>query len=61
MSFRISGLPAEHFVPLFGLSDSELANRGAVRRIADDRRPGYPCRVSLTDFGARRRVAAGEL
>ncbi|HEY6430519.1 MAG TPA: DUF1203 domain-containing protein [Acetobacteraceae bacterium] len=49
MSFRISGLPAEHFVPLFALSDSELAQRGAVRRIADDRQPGYPCRVSLTD------------
>ena len=48
MSFRISGLPAEHFVPLFALSDSELAQRGAVRRIADDRQPGYPCRVSLT-------------
>ncbi|HEV2187219.1 MAG TPA: DUF1203 domain-containing protein, partial [Stellaceae bacterium] len=28
---------------------SELAERGAVRRIADDRQPGYPCRVSLTD------------
>ncbi len=49
MSFRISGLPAEPFVPLFALSDSELADHGAVRRIADDRRPGYPCRVSLTD------------
>ena len=49
MSFRITGLPAEKFAPLFSLSDSELAERGAVRRIADDRQPGYPCRVSLTD------------
>jgi Protein of unknown function (DUF1203) len=49
MSFRITGLPAEHFVHLFALSDDELANRGAVRRIADGRVPGYPCRVSLTD------------
>ncbi len=49
MSFRIVGLPAETFRPLFSLSDAELAARGAVRRIADDRRPGYPCRVSLTD------------
>jgi hypothetical protein len=26
-----------------------LASRGAIRRVADDRTPGYPCRVSLTD------------
>ena len=49
MRFRITGLPAEHFIPLFDLSDDELAARGAVRRLADGRTPGYPCRVSLTD------------
>lgn len=49
MSFRITGLPAETFQPLFALSDAELAARGAVRRIAEDRERGYPCRVSLTD------------
>ncbi len=49
MSFRIKGLPAEDFAGLFALSDGELAARGAVRRIADARTPGYPCRVSLTD------------
>jgi hypothetical protein len=49
MSFRISGLPAERFAHLFALSDAELAAQGAVRRIADGRTPGYPCRVSLTD------------
>jgi len=49
MHFRIHGLPAEDFAPLFALSDEELAQRGAVRRIADARDPGYPCRVSLTD------------
>jgi hypothetical protein len=49
MGFRITGLPAETFAPLFDLSDEALAARGAVRRIADERRPGYPCRVSLTD------------
>jgi hypothetical protein len=48
MGFRITGLPAEQFVGLFSLSDQELAARGAVRRIADAK-PGYPCRVSLTD------------
>ena len=49
MSFRITGLPARHFTHLFALSDEELAAHGAVRRIADKRAPGYPCRVSLTD------------
>ena len=49
MSFRIVGLPAERFSHLFALADAELAAQGAVRRIADARTPGYPCRVSLTD------------
>jgi hypothetical protein len=49
MHFRIRGLPAEQFAPLFSLPDKELAANGAVRRIADARDPGYPCRVSLTD------------
>jgi hypothetical protein len=49
MSFRITGLPAERFTHLFALSDAELAAQGAVRRTADARNPGYPCRVSLTD------------
>jgi hypothetical protein len=49
MSFRITGLLAEAFRHLFALSDEELAAHNAVRRIADDRSPGYPCRVSLTD------------
>jgi hypothetical protein len=49
MSFRITGLPAEKFAHLFALSDKELAVREAVRRIADERMPGYPCRISLTD------------
>ncbi len=46
MHFRIQGLPADQFTPPFALSDQELAERGAVRRIADGPRP---CRVSLTD------------
>lgn len=49
MSFRITGLPAEDFAHLFARSDQGLAARGAVRRNADARTPGYPCRVSLTD------------
>jgi len=46
MHFRIRGLPAEKFAPLFALSDDALAERGAVRQIADGPRP---CRISLTD------------
>jgi uncharacterized protein DUF1203 len=49
MHFRIQGLPAEQFAPLFAMSDAALAERGAVRRIADARERGYPCRVSLAD------------
>ena len=49
MSFRITGVPAERFAHLFALSDAELSVHGAVRRIADARTPGYPCRISLTD------------
>jgi len=49
MHFRVRGLPAETFAPLFALSNEDLKKQGAVRRIADARNPGYPCRVSLTD------------
>ena len=49
MSFRIKGLAAEQFDHLFALPDGELAKHHAIRRVADDRNPGYPCRVSLTD------------
>jgi hypothetical protein len=34
MSYRIKGLPAEHFDQLFALSNAELAKHGCVRRIA---------------------------
>src|SRR5262249_9497108 len=46
---RIKGLPAEHFNHLFAMTDEELARHHVVRRIADVRHPGYPCRVSLMD------------
>jgi Protein of unknown function (DUF1203) len=46
MSYRITGLPAETFAPLFDLTDAELEVRGGVRRKASGREP---CRVSLTD------------
>ena len=45
--FRIKGLPAETFAPLFDMPDWALEKHGAVRRVAD--KAGYPCRISLTD------------
>jgi hypothetical protein len=48
MSFQVKGLPAATFKSLFRLSDKELADRAAVR-VTADRRPGFPCRVSLCD------------
>ncbi|MBV8157841.1 MAG: DUF1203 domain-containing protein [Dyella sp.] len=48
MHFRITGLPAEPFAELFSLSDDALAERRAVRVVADQAH-GYPCRISLTD------------
>lgn len=48
MTYRIKGLEAATFRPLFGLSDEELARQG-VRRVAVTERPGAPCRLSLDD------------
>ena len=47
MSYVVRGLDPAPFKPLFGLSDEELAKRGAVRMTVSD--PTFPCRVSLTD------------
>ena len=47
-SFQLVGLAAEQFEPLFGLSDSRLAELGA-RRVVASEHPGYPCRISLLD------------
>jgi hypothetical protein len=48
MTFRISGLAAEPFEHYFTMDDTDLARAGAVRRVADSK-PGFPCRISLTD------------
>src|SRR6185369_12499845 len=47
MTYRITGLDPAPYKPLFGLSDDELAARGAVRMTVTG--PTFPCRVSLTD------------
>jgi hypothetical protein len=46
--FQISALRRDEFDELFRLDDHELAARGAKRYRAD-RKPGFPCRVSLQD------------
>lgn len=48
MDYVVKGLPLQPFLPLFGLEDAQLAQRGIVRMIADGK-PGYPCRVTLED------------
>ncbi len=47
-SFEIVGLPAAAFVPLFSLSDADLSRMHA-RRVLATAKPGFPCRVSLSD------------
>jgi hypothetical protein len=48
MNFQILALPRDEFAPLFALADAQLQARGGKRCIAD-RKPGFPCRVSLED------------
>ncbi|HYJ36461.1 MAG TPA: DUF1203 domain-containing protein, partial [Rhizomicrobium sp.] len=48
MPFRYTGLDAGQFLSLFALSDAELAARG-IQRVTADKKPGFPCRVSLED------------
>ena len=47
-SFQLAGLPQASFAPLFALTDQELSRIDA-RRVVADRKPGFPCRVSLVD------------
>ncbi|HEX6741834.1 MAG TPA: DUF1203 domain-containing protein [Sphingomicrobium sp.] len=54
MTYRITGLDPAPYKPLFGLSDAELADRGAVRMTVTD--ATFPCRVSLTDRDLGERV-----
>jgi len=46
--FRIVGLQAEPFRPLFDLPESELAQR-SMKRVVADANHGFPCRISLVD------------
>lgn len=48
MTYRIAGLPASQFLPLFEFSDAALAERQALR-VTATHQPGFPCRISLAD------------
>ena len=48
MGFQISALPKQTFEHLFALTDEELKSRGALRTTVT-KKPGFPCRVGLTD------------
>lgn len=48
MAFQAVPLSRDLFAPLFDLPDAELAAHRAVRLRADAK-PGFPCRISLTD------------
>ena len=48
MTYRISGIAPERFERLFGLPDAALAAEGVVR-VTADKKPGFPCRITLED------------
>lgn len=48
MTYRIKGIDPAPYRHLFGLSDTELADKGVVRMTVTEK-PSFPCRVSLTD------------
>lgn len=49
MTFCIQGLPQAQYAHLIGLSDAELAARGA-RRMTCETPHSFPCRVGLRDL-----------
>lgn len=49
MSFRVQGLDPRQFAHLIGLSDGELASRGARRYVVDSK-PGFPDRIEARDL-----------
>jgi len=48
MGFRITGLSADPFRHLYGLSDHELRRHGVLRNVADSK-PGFPDRIEMRD------------
>lgn len=55
MSFIIRGLDPAEFRSLFSLDDEALSKRGIVPKFAD-KKPGFPCRITLEDAEPGERV-----
>src|SRR5258707_9220228 len=55
MSFRIRGLEAAQFAPLFALDDAALIEK-SMRRVVIDEPHSAPCRVTLEDAEPGERV-----
>jgi Protein of unknown function (DUF1203) len=55
MTFQVSSLARDRFEELFQLDDEALSRRGMKRYVAD-KKPGFPCRVSLEDAEPGERV-----
>ena len=55
MSFQVMALPSSLFSRYFDMSEEELRKHGGLMRIVD-KRPGFPCRVSLEDAHVDERV-----
>jgi hypothetical protein len=55
MDYRIQGLSPEPFLPFYGLSDHELAERNAKRYVADAN-SGFPDRIEMRDAEAGERL-----
>jgi len=55
MTYRITGLDPAPYRDLFALSDEELGEAGIVRMTVTEK-PGFPCRISLTDREVGERV-----
>lgn len=53
--YRITGLPATTFAPLFGLDDAALAAKRAKRYVVD-KKPGFPDRVEMRDLNIGERA-----
>ena len=47
-TYRIEGLPPTEFEHLLG-RDGDVLRRQGVVRVRADRKPGFPCRVTLED------------
>ena len=54
-SFRVTGLPAKPFEPLFAMTDEQLEALHAKRYVVDAT-PGYPDRIELRDAEVGERV-----